>query len=180
MIKKWMYVIFPGTGLILFLFLYFAEVKKMDEKEAAHNAEVAQLKKADEDRKARLQQEAAESQVKKAKERADELARKEADKAAKWKAEGDKIQEETDKFLAEATDSSKKITELEAQLKALRDQREKANDEYIDLELSVEKAKIDRRSAEIEIQRTTQMVASRAEKSSLTAMPAPVIPPAAH
>jgi colicin import membrane protein len=178
--KKWMYVIFPGIGLGLFLILYFAEVKKMDEKEAIKATEAAQAKKADDDRKAMLQQQANESAKKKAEERAAELAKKEADKAAKWKAEGDKIQEDTDKYKAEAAASAKKIADLEAQLAKLRDQRDQANREYLDTELAVEQGKIDRRTAEIETQLALQKLVRFAADSSLTKMPPPVAPPAAH
>jgi hypothetical protein len=171
--KKWMYLIFPGIGLGLFLILYFAEVKKMDEKERAHAAEVAKEKKADDDRKAKLQQEANESAAKKAQERADELAKKEADKAAKWKAEGDKIQEDTNKANAEAAASTKKIADLENQLNALHNQRDQANREYLDLIKSVELTKVERRTAELEIQRMTKMIADKAADSAMTKMPPP-------
>lgn len=171
--KKWMYIIFPGIGLGLFLILYFSEVKKMEEKERAHAEQVAKDKKAEDDRKAKLQQEANESAAKKAQERADELAKKEADKAAKWKAEGDKIQEETNKANAEAAASTKKITELESQLTALHNQRDQANREYLDLIKSVELTKVDRRNAELEIQRMTAMIANKAADSSMAKPPAP-------
>ena len=171
--KKWMYLIFPGIGLGLFLILYFSEVKKMEAKEHARAEEVAKEKKADEDRKAKLQAEANESAAKKAKERADELAKKDADKAAKWKAEGDKIQEDTDKANAEAAAHTKKIADLEAQINALHNQRDQANREYLDLIKSVELTKVDRRNAELEIQRMTTMIANRASDSSMTKMPPP-------
>ena len=171
--KKWMYLIFPGIGLGLFLVLYFAEVKKMEEKERVRAEEVSREKKADEERKAKLQQEANESAAKKAQERADELAKKEADKAAKWKAEGDKIQEETNKANAEAAASTKKIAELESQLTALHNQRDQANREYLDLIKAVELTKVDRRNAELEIQRMTKMIADKASDSSMARPPAP-------
>ncbi len=174
--KKWMYVIFPGGGLILFLFLYFAEVNKMEEKERVHAAKLIEEKKADDDRKARLQKEASESAAKKAKEREDERLKKEADKAAKWKADGDRIQEQTDKAKAEAAASAKKIAELEDESTRLRNQRDQANREYLDLIKSVELTKIDRRTAELDIQRMTKMIADRAADSSLTRMPPPVAP----
>jgi chromosome segregation ATPase len=173
--KKWMYIIFPGIGLALFLVLYFSEVKKMEEKERAHAEEVAKAKQADDERKAKLQQEANESAAKKAKERADELAKKEADRAAKWKAEGDKIQEDTDKANAEAAAHTKKIADLESQINALRNQRDQGNREYLDLIKAVELTKVDRRNAELEIQRMTKMIADKAADSSMTRMPPPPV-----
>jgi uncharacterized coiled-coil DUF342 family protein len=178
--KKWMYVIFPTIGLGLFLILYFAEVKKLDEKEQAHAVEVAQLKKADDERKAKLQDEANASAAKKAKERDDERTRKEAEKAAKWKAEGDKIQEDTDKYKADAAAATKKIADLEAQIEKLRTQRDQANRDYLAAVKAVELGKIERRNAEIEIQRTTKMLVTRAEDSSFAKMPPPFVPPVAR
>lgn len=173
--KKWMYVIFPGTALVLFIFVYLGEVKKMDEKEQAKAVEVAQAKKADDDRKARLQQEAGENAAKKAKEREDERLRKEAEKAAKWKADSDKIQEYTDKAKADIAARSKQIADLELQLDKVRAQRDQTNREYLDLVKTVELTKIERRNAELEIQRMTQKIANRATDSSLTKMPAPIV-----
>ncbi|HWA11259.1 MAG TPA: hypothetical protein VG838_17595 [Opitutaceae bacterium] len=178
--KKWMYIIFPGIGLALFLVLYFAEVKKMDEKERARAEEVAKKKKEDDDRKERLQRESSEAQAKAAKAREDERLRKEADKAAKWKAEGDKIQEDTNKAQAEIAISTKKVADLEAEITRLRNQRDQANREYLALIESVEAAKIERRNAELDIQRKTAMIANRASDSSLTRMPPPIVPAPAH
>jgi len=178
--KKWMYVIFPAIGLGLFSLLYLSENKKMDEAERVKAQQIADAKKADDDRKAKLQDEANASAAKKAKEREEERTRKEAEKAAKWKAEGDKIQEETQKSLSEAAASTKKIAELEAQLVALRDQRDQANREYLEAIKGVELGKIQRRNAEIEIQRTTQMLVSRADTTLMAKMPPPFVPPAEH
>lgn len=178
--KKWMYVIFPAIGLGLFSLLYVSEVKKLDEAERVKAEEVAKAKKAEDDRKAKLQDEANASAAKKAKERDDERVRKEAEKAAKWKAEGDKIQEETDKYTAEAAASNKKIADLEAQIAKLRLQKDQANREYLDAIKAVELGKIERRNAEIEIQRTTKMLVSRVEDSSFAKMPPPFVPPPAR
>lgn len=173
--KKWLYVLVPTVMLGLFLILYLSEVKKMDEKEQQNIAAQAKLKQEDDARKARLQEQAAADQKKKAEERQAEQERKEKERAAKLKAEDDKIHDEMVKAKAEADAHSKKIAELQKQLDDLHAQREKANGELLDTLKAVERAKIDRETAELNEQRLTDMIAKRAADSSLVRMPAPVM-----
>ncbi len=177
--KKWMYVISVGTMLAVFLALYFSEAKRIEEREKAHAAKVAEQKRLDDEHKAAVEAKARADAEKRAKERADEEAKKEADKLARWEEDGRKLQETTDKYNAEANASSKKAAELEIQLSALRAAKEKLNREAFELAKQVEQGKINRRTAELEIQRTVEMISRRAADSSMTKMPTPVgtIPP---
>ena len=52
--------------------------------------------------------------------------------------------------------------------------------EYLEAIKGVELGKIQRRNAEIEIQRTTQMLVSRADTTLMAKMPPPFVPPAEH
>jgi membrane protein involved in colicin uptake len=175
--KKWMYVISVGSMLAIFLVLYFAETKKHDERERVRAAEVAK-KKADEDaRKAAIEAAAKADADKRAAQRAADEAKKEADRVAKWEAEGQKIKDATDKYNAEADRSARKAAALELQLTDLRAQKEKLNREAFDLTKQVELGKINRRTAEMEIQRITAMIATKATQSSLARPPAVVAPP---
>ena len=169
--KKWMYVISVSTMLAIFLALYYAEANKIDlrEKEAAAQAAAAKL--ADDAHKADIEAKARADAEKRSAERMAEEAKKEADKVAKWEAEGKKIQDATDKYNAEADASAKQAADIEVQLGALRATREKLNREAFDLAKLVEHAKIDRRTAEMEIQRTVEMISRRAADSSLTRAP---------
>jgi hypothetical protein len=176
--KKWMYLIFPSLLLAVFLTFYFMDAKRVAERDRVHALEV-QRRDAEEAQKQKDLKERAEADAKKrADERAAELAKKEADKLARWNKAGKDIQDASDKSFAESKQHSIKIAELEKQLDSLRSLREKTNQEYLDLLKKVELAKIDRRSAELEIQRTTEMIARRAAESSMAKSPPPPPPPA--
>ena len=66
---------------------------------------------------------------------------------------------------------------MELQLSALRTEKEKLNREAFDFAKQVERGKVARRTAELEIQRTTEMIARRAAQSSLARPPGAVTPP---
>jgi hypothetical protein len=174
--KKWMYLIFPSLLLVVFLSFYFMDAKRVAERDRVHALEV-QRRDAEEAQKQKDLKERAEADAKKrADERAADLAKKEADKLARWNKAGKDIQDAMDKSTGESNLHSIKIAALEKELESLRTLREKTNQEYLDLLKKVELAKIDRRSAELEIQRMTEMIARRASESS---MAKPVLPPPA-
>jgi hypothetical protein len=165
--KKWMYVISVGSMLAIFLAFYFSETKKHEEKERQRAIAVADQKAKDDAHKKQIEDAARADAEKRAAERAAAEAKKEADRVAKWEAIGREIQADTDKFNADADRSAKKAAELELQLSALRAAKEKLNREAFELAKQVEQGKIARRTAELEIQRYTAMVASKANQSSL-------------
>ena len=175
--KKWMYLISVGSMLAIFLVLYFSETKKREEKEHQRTIKVAADLAADKARKDAIEAAAKADADKRAAARAAEEAKKEADKVARWEEEGRKIQEATDKYNADADRSAKKAAALELQLTDLRAQKEKLNREAFDLAKQVELGKINRRTAEMEIQRIVTMIANKAAQSSLARPPAVVTPP---
>ena len=174
--KKWMYVISVSVMLAIFLALYFSESKKIADREVAHEAKVIEQKRIDDARKAEVEAKARADAEKRAAERLAEEAKKDAEKLARWEEEGRKLQESTDKYNAEAELSSKKSAELEIQLSALRAAKEKLNREAFELAKQVELGKINRRTADLEIQRTVEMISRKAQESSLTRGPATVTP----
>jgi cytoskeletal protein RodZ len=174
--KKWMYVISVSGMLAIFLVFYLSATKQHEERERQHAADAAIKKAAKDAEKAAIEAKAREDAETRAKARADAEAKKEADKVAAWEAQGQKIQDATNKYNAQADASAKKAAELEVQLSALRTEKEKLNREAFDLAKGVELGKIARRDAELEIQRTTAMVARRAEQSTMTKLPV-VTPP---
>ncbi len=98
-------------------------------------------------------------------------------KAAQEKARAEKeaqdraVREETAKFENEAARLTQQISDLEREIAALRAKREQVNQESFELAKQVELAKIDRRTAEMDLQRMYEMVAQRVTDSSLTRMP---------
>lgn len=166
--KKWMYVIFPSAMLGIFLVFYFSAAKKAELKEQQHAALVAKQKADDADKKRIAEEKARVDAEKRSAERAAEEAKKEAEKIAKWQADSKRIQDDTDKSLADADKYQKEVSKLEIELDTLRKSKDKASRDAFDLLKQVERAKVDRRNAEIEIQRLTEMVARKASESSMT------------
>lgn len=178
--KKWMYLIFPGLMLGAFLIFFFAHQKDSDAREAAR-LEVA---KKQEDEKAKAKAEAERKASIDAKERQaareKEDADKEAAKLAKQAAADKEVKDTTDKALAEGDKFAKEVSKLEIDLDTLHKGKDKASREAFDLAKQVELAKVAKRNAEFEIQRTTEMISRRASDSSLTRMPPPPpLPPVA-
>lgn len=174
--KKWMYLIFPGIMLGAFLVFFFSYQKEAEARDKARvelvkkqEAEKAQ-KKADAERKAAI--DAKERQKAREKEDAD----KEAAKLAKLAAADKEVKDATDKALAEGEKAAKEVAKLESDLDALRKSKDKINRDAFDLAKQVELAKVAKRNAEFEIQRTTEMISRRAADSSLTRLPPPPLP----
>lgn len=171
--KKWMYLISVSSMLAVFLFFYFAQLKETAAREKVRAEEVAKAQKAEADRKAAIEAKAREDAERRSAERAAADAKKEADKLAKWQAENRRIQEATDAANAKADKYSKEISALEIQLNTLRSNKEKLNREAFEFAKQVEQSRIEKRNAEMEIQRMTDMIAKRAADSALTRAPAP-------
>lgn len=166
--KKWMYVIFPAAMLGLFLVFYFSAAKKAELKEQQNLAEIAKQKADEADKKRIAETKARVDAEKRAGERAAEELKKEADKLAKWQADSKRIQDDTDKSLADSDRYQREVSKLEIDLDSMRKLKDKTGREAFDLLKQVERSKVDRRTAEIEIQRLTEMVARKASESSMT------------
>ena len=84
---------------------------------------------------------------------------------------------ELDKAINEAAASQKTIDGLEADLERLHKQKDQLSRDGFDLAKQVELAKVAKRTAESEIQRTVDLVARKSQESYLTRMPPPPPPP---
>lgn len=171
--KKWLYVISVGAMLAVFLVFYFSFTKEAEIRERQRAEETAMREKEEADRKAAIETKAREDAERRAAERAAAEAKKEADRLAKWEAQNREIQEATEAHSAKADTYAKEISELEIQLNTLRTNKEKLNRESFDLAKRVEQARIEKRNAELENQRMTEMIARKATESSLTRLPPP-------
>lgn len=175
--KKWMYLIFPGAMLGLFLVFFLSHSKEAEEREKVRIealnkkiAEDAAKKKADEDR---ARKDAEERAAKRAQEDADKEAKKLAQQAAIDK----EVKEATEKAMADQVAAQKNIDRLEAELEALHKQKDQTSRDAFELAKQVELAKVAKRQAEIEIQRTVEMVSKRTGEGFLTRLPPPPPPP---
>jgi hypothetical protein len=102
-----------------------------------------------------------------------EEAQQEADHLAKFEASKQKLADETANFQQEADSYSKQAADLQVQLDSLQAEHEKLARGVFELQKQVELAKIDRRSADLEVQRTYDIVAQKVAASGLTYVPPP-------
>jgi len=178
--KKWMYVIFPSLMLLVFIGFYISSQNELAVREKQKAEEVARQKAAEDAHKAALEAKAAEDAARHTAERAAEDAKALAEKEAKWQAESDRIQKETDASNASLDKYSKLVDKLQIQLDYLHKAKEEANRASFESFKRVQLADVERRNAELEVQRMVAMISKRAEDSSLTKMPAPAPVPAAN
>ena len=169
--KKWLYFIAPAIMLAVFTFFYFSQAKELELREAEREAQIEQERLADKARREAIEEKARLDAAKRTAEREAEAAAKEAERIAKWEAEGKEIQDATNAYTAEADKYAQEISALEIQLDSLRKNKEALNAETLALAKRVEQARIDKRSAELEIQRKTELMVKRAEASTLAQMP---------
>jgi type IV secretory pathway VirB10-like protein len=174
--KKWMYVIFPGILLVLFLFFYHQDMNAFQAREAAHAEAVAQQKKAEDDHRKAVELAAHEEAQKRAAEAAAEAAQKEKEKEDKWNAEGARIQKETDRFTGELDRMTKRASALEIERDSLNKSKEQESREDFELLKRIEQSRVDQHNAEMEIQRMVAMIAQRADDSAMAKMPPPPPP----
>lgn len=174
--KKWLHLIVPVVLTVIFLFFYLAHREEAKQKQIAHKAEIARIEKEKAAEKAIIEQKAKEDAERRAAERLAADEKKERDRLEKWESEGRKIQDSTDQYNAEANALAKQVASLEIELDALRQSKAKTNAALLEQSKRVELALIAKRSAELEIQRLTEMIVRRAADSSLTRMPLPVAP----
>lgn len=175
--KKWMYLIFPGIMLGIFLVFYLSSVKQWDAQEAAKQ-EAAAKQKADDDKKKADAEEAARiAAQKRQEEQKQEETKKAADREAKYQKQLGDFVAARDKANAQADIYNKQISELGVQLDSLHRQKEQDNQDDFDLLKKVELARVKQRDAELEIQRMVALIAQRASESAM-ANPPPAPAPA--
>jgi hypothetical protein len=171
--KKWMYLIFPGLGLGIFLLFYLSFSKEQAAAELAHKAEVAAIQAADDAKKKAAEEQARQDAITRQQQQQAEEEKRAADKQKKYDAETQTIQADIDKYSAEADKFTKETSDLEIQLDTLNKQKEQLNREDFDLLKQVEISQVNQKNAELEIQRTVDMIAQKADQSALTALPPP-------
>jgi hypothetical protein len=169
------YVLLPAVLLITFG-VYYTKVAKPEmaaqalaqEQRIAREKDEETRKKADIDRKA--QEDARARQAEK-----DKKDRERQEKARLDKEEQDrKIHDETAKFENEAARFTKQIADLEIEITKLRSRRDQLNGEVLEVAKKVELTKIERRNAELDIQRMYDIVAQKVAASALAKAPPPL------
>jgi hypothetical protein len=174
--KKWIFVIFPGLLLAIFLFFYQQTTADIQAREHRRAEDVQRQKEAEASKKKMIEDNARRDAEKRAVDQKAEDDRKDAEAAAQKKAERDRVQAATDEANAELDRYSKDSADLELQLDRLRKEKDQETRADADLERAVQDSQIRERNAELEIQRMVDMIAQRASQSYLTRMPPPPPP----
>ena len=169
------YLIVPIIALAAFI-AYYTQYSK----DLAHREQIQAEQQA-----AAARQEALDKQKAIEKAAADAEARAEAQREADAKAEAEHLQkwqdsmkqmaDEKAKYQASADNYAKQVADLDLKLDQLHNDHAKASRDLFDMQKQVELLKITRREAELEIQRTYDMVTQKVTASTL----ANFTPPAA-
>jgi len=170
------YVIVPFLLLAVFGFLYKGAVKDMEAKAASQQA--ARDQRAAEEKKHKDEVEAkATADAKKRQDEREAADRAKEEKKIREYEDGLKaLRDETAKYSTEADKLSKEAADLELQISQARTDKEKLNRETFDLAKDLEQTKINRRNAELEIQRMIDIVGKKLNDSSVIIPPAPPLP----
>ena len=173
------YLIVPAVLLAVFAFFYNGALNEMKMKEEARIAAIAKIAAADAARKAEVEQKATAEAVKRQEERAATDKAREDKKERDYQDAMNALKKEADDYSTQTAKLNKEAADLEASLLQTRTDKERLTRESLELAKQVELAKINRRTAELEIQRMFDMVAKRLNDSSIaTSPPPPLTPPA--
>jgi hypothetical protein len=174
--KKWMYLVFPGAMLGLFLVFFFSHEKEATEREEKRAIALKEKQEADAAAKAKAEETAKVAAAQRQAEREAEEKKKEEDRRAKQLAIDNEIRDGTNAALADAAKSQQEVNTLELQLDQLRKQRDQLSRETFDIAKQVELARVARRNAEMDEQRWIEMIANRAASSQMAQIPPPPAP----
>jgi chromosome segregation ATPase len=171
------YLIVPVVLLAGFIVIWNGAQKEMEAKEIRKKEQAALAEAEKAAQKKKLDQQAEEDARKRQAEREKADREREEKKRKDYEDAMNTLRREIDMHTTEAAKLEKESLALEKQLSDLRTQKEKLNREAFELTRKVELAKIDRRNAEIEIQRTYEMVAKKFSDSNWANPPPPPPPP---
>ena len=174
--KKWMYVIFPGIMLALFLVVYTSHVKEAEQREQARLQKVAEERKADEAKKKQAEALAAADAKKRQEEQKVEEAKREAEQEAKIAKRDKDLADAIAKYRGRADGFAKQADALEIELDRLHKEKEQLSRNDFEMAKQVELARVAKQNAEMQEQHITEMIAQRAATSSMAVMPPPPPP----
>lgn len=167
------YIVVPIVLMVAFLFFHGSEKQRIiadeEAKRVAKDAEeTRQMKeKAELREKARIEAEKRDAERKAEEERKRLAKKKEFDDAIKA------IENDRDRFTADLNQYKQESADLEKELDALREKRQGVSRRLIEMNKEIAQAMIARNTAELEVHRYAEMVAQKANESSLTKLPPP-------
>lgn len=171
------YVVTPGIMFGIFLFFYNGAVKEMHAKEERQKIEKKAKDDAEAARKAEIEKKALADAEKRQRDREAEDAKKAAEKEAAYTKVMTQLESDTADENAQADKLAKEVGGLEISISQARSNKEKLNRETFDLAKEVELAKVNRRNAEIEIQRMVEIAGKKVADSSVSILPPPNMQP---
>jgi hypothetical protein len=174
--RKWLYVLAPAAMLAVFLFFYASSRTEAKAKEDARLADIARQKADDAEKKQIAEAKAREDALKREADREAADAKAAREKQEKYDAEMARIKADADKSNAQAEAYAKQVSDLTIELDSLNKQKDSLSRAEFDQEKKVELAQVARQNAEMEIQRMVQMIANRADQSTMAKMPPPPPP----
>ncbi len=174
--KLIVYVICPVVMFAVFLVFYRSALADMKVRDDNKKAQIAAQKRVDDERRERIEAQAKADAEKRQKAREEEERLKAEKKAKEYQDAIDKLNHDRMTFLAEADKYTEEKNTLELELNRLRTLKERTNTETFALAKQIESLKIERRTAELEIQRLVDMVGQRLNASPLSTFTPPPAP----
>jgi len=167
------YYIVPVILLAAFGVIHWQSMGEMERKAAELKAKQTQEKAIEDAKKKEAERKAREDADKRIAQREAEERKKEEEKNKKRQDEINKIKSDTTRFNSQLADYNKQAANLDKELIALRAEKEKLGRDAFEMAKKVELAMVDKRTAEFQVQRMADMVAKRANDSTLTKLRAP-------
>src|SRR5258708_1321148 len=151
------YFIVPTVLIAAFVFIYLGHSKEMHEKMEKARIQAEAKIKEESKKKAEGELKASEDAKKRQEERDRQEREKEEEKRRKQAEADQKVADETNKALSDADRLSKEIAKIEADLTSLHAVHEKSTKAAFDAAKNVELMRINRRTAELQVQRMTEI-----------------------
>jgi septal ring factor EnvC (AmiA/AmiB activator) len=170
------YLIVPLILAAVFGFYYKSALNDMHAKEVANQVKADKIKAEEKKRKDEVELKATADAKKRQDERDLADREKQLKKEAEYNDAMKKLRDEAKDYADQAEKLGKQIADIEAQIAQTRTEKDKLTRETLELAKAVELAKINRRNAELEIQRMMDMVAKKLNDSSIAASPPPPLP----
>ena len=167
---KRLFLIIPPVLLFgIFVFFYNGHTTEMEQRKEETRIAQEKKDKEEEARKQKLREQAQIEADRQKKELADKILKIEEDARNKREEDERKIVAETESALAENRRLAALITKLQKDIQGMRVARDKAQKDAIETKLDIERSRIEKRNSELEIQRFTDMLATRIKQSTLLA-----------
>lgn len=157
-----LYLLIPLVLTLAFSGIYWNHAKSAAATAETKRVAAEQAASAASAQKQEAERQAREDADRRTAERLAEEKKKEEEKAARWAAQSQDIADDTARYTAEAEKNAAELKRLEDRLAALRAEKDQASQANFDFALEIEKARVAKRSAELEIQRLVEMTARRA------------------